>query len=467
MRKRQSTARTERVGVNAVEAACLRLNLIWRDLLQEDVGVDGTIEIVLGEFPSGKLVGAQVKSGRSYIRSETADGFRFYPRPDDLAYWSELSIPLLLLVHDPDSGATYWLDVTQHVQQRADDPLGKSYLAFSKSNTLNDDFVDHLKSLFDLSVYDEARLAAVRGELERLSHTMGEGSGRVTVSGLDLFLGGLWGLCSKLQFHSSLLADLVRNAVRDRGADFTVSYSFSRSELYPFIIGYVSLLTRHRLAVIDVADVNDSLYRKLEFPTFLAPLTTNGRRLVEHARSTGRTDAHDNRYFTLTLIPHEQIEVYAGFSEDPQVGFGPYTDVVGIAFNPHLDYYRVDHWRREPGADEPIRIAAQNMYLFELTDYVDRQFGALDRDGIVLRHLDLPISPLICWLEEWYGLKQLFGADVLQGRSNVEVYGFHDEIASIMGAAGVMTIAEPRTPDLPLRRLASGEVLQLPAREEG
>jgi len=72
MRRRSGTAVTERAGINAVEAACLDLNLIWRALLQEGVGVDGTIEIATGDFPSGKLVGAQVKSGRSYIRSETA-----------------------------------------------------------------------------------------------------------------------------------------------------------------------------------------------------------------------------------------------------------------------------------------------------------------------------------------------------------------------------------------------------------
>lgn len=36
MRKRTSTATTRRARINAVEAACLELNLIWRDLLQEE-----------------------------------------------------------------------------------------------------------------------------------------------------------------------------------------------------------------------------------------------------------------------------------------------------------------------------------------------------------------------------------------------------------------------------------------------
>ena len=108
MKKRVRNAKQERAGVIAVEQACNKLDLIWRNLLQEDVGVDGTIEIALGEFPTGKLVGAQVKSGVSYVRSETDSSFRFYPDKDDLTYWRELSIPLFLLVHHPDDGNVYW-----------------------------------------------------------------------------------------------------------------------------------------------------------------------------------------------------------------------------------------------------------------------------------------------------------------------------------------------------------------------
>ena len=461
MRRRSRTAVTERGGVNAVEAACLDLNLIWRDLLQEDVGVDGTIEIAIGDFPSGKLVGAQVKSGRSYIRSETSETFKFYPRADDLAYWRQLSIPLFLLVHDPDAKATYWLDVTHYVEERADDPLGVPYLLFRKSNLLDSSFASHLGGLFNLAHYDDARFQAVRAELEVLSHTMGEGTGRVTVTGLGLFLEGLWGLCSKVQFHASLLSDIVRRAVRDRGVEFLVRYSFARTELYPFIIGYIDILSRHHLAIVDSDDVNDSLYRKLEYPTFIAPLTTNGRRFVEHLRAAGREDARDHQYFTLSLIPHEQIEVYASFTDGEPGTFGTYTDVMGISFNPHLDYYRVEHWRRTIPTSAPVHVTSQNMTLFELTDHIERSFGHINRDRILLRHLDIPLTPLISWLEEWYGLDQPFSPEHLQGKSNVESYGFHDEIVSIMGAVGSMELSEPRVSTLPLRRLASGEMLDI------
>jgi hypothetical protein len=108
----------------------------WRDLLQEDVGIDGTIEIAVGEFPTGKLVGAQVKSGTSYVRAETPTSFRFYPDADDVQYWGGVSIPMFLLVHNPSSGAVHWADVGKYVEERAADPRARSYIEFAKSNVL-------------------------------------------------------------------------------------------------------------------------------------------------------------------------------------------------------------------------------------------------------------------------------------------------------------------------------------------
>jgi len=200
--------------VIAVEHACNRLDLIWRNLLEEDVGVDGTIEIVLGDFPTGKIVGAQVKSGASYIRSETDSSFRFYPDKDDLGYWRKLSIPLFLLVHHPGDDCVYWIDVTHHIQCRADDPLGTAYLTFSKTNRLDGAFEAYLRGRFDLTVYTDEQYADLRHELEAVIHEDGGSGAAVRITALDLFIEGLWGLCSKLQFHSSLLADLIRKVVR-------------------------------------------------------------------------------------------------------------------------------------------------------------------------------------------------------------------------------------------------------------
>jgi len=462
MRKRPQHAKTERAGLLAVETACNALDLIWRDLLQEDVGVDGTIEIAMGDFPSGKLVAAQVKSGASYIRAETDTSFKFYPKAGDLEYWSQLSIPLFLFVHDPATGTVFWVDITSHVQERAADPLGAAYIEFNKANTIDKAFEAYLRSKFDLAAYEDAEFEQVRAELEAIVHTDGSGDAAVTVSALDLFIEGLWGLCSKVQFHSSMLADMIRKDVRDRGTDIFVRYTFSRAALYPFFTQYFNVLTRHHLALIDAADVNHSLYAKLEFPTFVAPLTTNGRRFVEFLRDAGDDRVHDNRFFTQSLIPHEQIEIYKSFEmQGDRAVFGPCTDVLAISFNPHLDYYKLDHWRLVEAGKPFERAASQTIFYFELIEYLERTLEGMPKDNVVLRHLELPLTPLICWLEDWYEEPRPFPAAALGGKSNVETFGFYDEMTSIMATAGTMSFTEPPLLRLPIRRLASGEVLNL------
>jgi hypothetical protein len=452
----------ERAGLLAVGVACNELNLIWRDLLQEDVGVDGTIEVAIDEFPSGKLVGAQVKSGTSYIHAETEASFKFYPRTEDLEYWSRLSIPLILFVHNPHDGNVYWVDITRTVHEQAQNHERPAHIEFRKTDIINDAFELYLRGMFDLAVHNDEQLGALRAELERITHAFGDGEAEVVVSALDLFIEGLWGLCSKVQFHTSLLTSIIRRELWRRRQDFFAQYTFSRSSLYPFLTDYFRVLSKHHLASIDVSDVNQSLYAKLEVPTFVAPLTTNGRRFVESLRAAGIERARDNQFFTLALIPHEQIEVYQSFAlKNGKHEFGPFTDVLSISFNPYLDYYRLEHWHRIAPDKPAQKIVSQTSFYFELIEYVERVLANIPKDNILLRHQDLPLSPFICWLEDWYGAEgQSFPASGLEHKTNAELAGFNDEMTSIMAGVGVISVSEPPYPDLPIRSLFNGEVLE-------
>lgn len=459
MKKRNRNAITEREGLLAVEHACNRLDLIWRDLLQEDVGIDGTIEVAIGEFPTGKLVGAQVKSGTSYIRGETSDSFRFYPDADDIQYWAGVSIPMFLLVHDPRSGTVYWADIGRYVQERPEDPLGPSTINIAKSSVLDDEFAKYLRARFDLVLYSGEQYASASTEFQALSHTFGTGESAVTITALDLFIEGLWGLCSKIQFHSSLMSELIRRSAARRREVLLFTYAFDRASLYPFLTRYFNLLSRHHVAVLDSSDINQSLYGKLEFPTFIAPLTTNGRRFTEYLRASGVPRVHDNQHLTLALLPHVQIEVYSSFCvNDGCPVFGEFTDVLGISFNSHLDYYRIEHWRRASG-EEARKAWEQNAFLSEVREYLIHHFEKVPKDCLLFRYKDAPLAPLICWLEDWNDNRQpIAGAD-LEGKSNAETAGFHDELMAIMAPAGVMTVTEPKLPPFPIPLLANGDLL--------
>lgn len=460
MKQRLSNAKQGRAGVIAVEQACNRLDLIWRNLLEEDVGVDGTIEIAIGNFPTGKIVGAQIKSGKSYIRSETDDSFKFYPDKDDIEYWRALSIPLFLLVHHPVNDNIYWVDVGRYVESRAEEPLEKTYISFSKANTLDHAFETYLHGRFDLAVYTDEQYATLLHELKTLVHVDGVGPAAVTVTALDLFIEGLWGLCSKVQFHSSLMADLIRKMLREREGEIPITYTFARADLYPFFTRYFNILTKNHLALLDVADINESLYVKLEFPTFISCLTSNGRRFVEYLRNSNLPRVHDNQFMSLSVTPHVQIEVYSSFALiDEKAELGPFTDVLAIAFNPYLDYYRLSHWHRTAPGDAAVEVGAQNIHYHALREYIENHFRHIPKDNFIFRYLDIPLSPLICWLEHWNEHSYSMPTRELAGKSVKESVGFADELTSIMAPSGTLTITEPPSQQFPLPILANGEFL--------
>lgn len=77
-----------------------------------------------------------------------------------------------------------------------------------------------------------------------------------------------------------------------------------------------------------------------------------------------------------------------------------------------------------------------------------------------LRYFDIPLSPLICWLEAWYGHPEDMPTKNLRGKSATELAGFHDELMAITSPAGVVTVHEPPDLPFPIPVLVSGELLR-------
>jgi hypothetical protein len=240
------------------------------------------------------------------------------------------------------------------------------------------------------------------------------------------------------------VSDRIRKTVREQEGQIPISYTFDRASLYPFFTRYFNLLSKHHLANLDAADINESLYVKLEFPTFIAPLTTNGRRFVEYLRRTGVPNVRDNQFMSLSIQPHVQIEVYSTFqmTNDNRARLGPFTDVLAIGFNAYLDYYRLSHWRREAQDQPTVEVALQNISYYALREYIENRFGDIAKNNLLFRYLDVPLSPLICWLERWNENPNTLPTAELQGKSAAELAGFADEFASIMASA-VATFNEP------------------------
>jgi len=110
----------ERIGINAVEAIFLNeFGWLFREQAVSDYGVDAQVEVVENNEPTGKLIALQIKTGASYFRSKGSD-FVFYGELRHLDYWSRHSLPVFLVLHNPEKKLTLWQKVERRLANVTD-----------------------------------------------------------------------------------------------------------------------------------------------------------------------------------------------------------------------------------------------------------------------------------------------------------------------------------------------------------
>ena len=89
------------LGETAVKKLVLEMGMIYEHRWRLEAGIDGQIELrdPSTHAPLGKLLGVHVKStaaGR-YL-GETADLFEYLLKPEDLTYWRQSNIPVIIVL---------------------------------------------------------------------------------------------------------------------------------------------------------------------------------------------------------------------------------------------------------------------------------------------------------------------------------------------------------------------------------
>ncbi|WP_314326182.1 DUF4365 domain-containing protein [Paenarthrobacter ilicis] len=109
----------ERTGVNLVASIVNDAHCLWRETLMHDVGIDGQIEYVNAKNEAtGRMVLVQVKTGTSYFDSATDKFVSYYPAEKHRNYWEQAPLPVILVLHNPDSRETYWIDARSTLRGR-------------------------------------------------------------------------------------------------------------------------------------------------------------------------------------------------------------------------------------------------------------------------------------------------------------------------------------------------------------
>jgi hypothetical protein len=112
------SAETERIGVSAVQLQFTKLGYIFREQTISDYGIDAQIEFKIEGKASGKLIGLQIKSGDSYFAEESDDYFVYRGKIEHLKYWTEHSLPVIIILHDLRSEISYWQSISNYNAQR-------------------------------------------------------------------------------------------------------------------------------------------------------------------------------------------------------------------------------------------------------------------------------------------------------------------------------------------------------------
>jgi hypothetical protein len=106
---------TERLGINAVEGIFLN-DFKWIPRSQEssDMGIDSQVEVCAEGNPTGKLLALQVKSGASFFQESSRNCVVVRGKRVHYEYWLNHSLPVLLIVHNPETGETLWQHLSKN-----------------------------------------------------------------------------------------------------------------------------------------------------------------------------------------------------------------------------------------------------------------------------------------------------------------------------------------------------------------
>ena len=132
---KRSADETNRLGVQAVAKLFTGMRWAFREQTTSDFGIDAQAE-KLGDDGegSGRLIAMQIKSGSSWFRKRGSD-YVYYGEERHRAYWTEHSLPVFIILHDPDSELTLWQRVERHLVEEGEN--GRWSITIPVGNTLD------------------------------------------------------------------------------------------------------------------------------------------------------------------------------------------------------------------------------------------------------------------------------------------------------------------------------------------
>lgn len=117
MPKHKISSSTGKLGVTFVRAVVEGANCLFHKIDQEnDLGIDGIIELIRDEMPLNKQFAVQIKTGETYFDSVKRECA--FPVDGHYGYWSGYPLPVYGIVVLPAQKAAYWVDIKHYFKQQ-------------------------------------------------------------------------------------------------------------------------------------------------------------------------------------------------------------------------------------------------------------------------------------------------------------------------------------------------------------
>ena len=205
------------------------------------------------------MLAAQIKSGASYLQ-EHNEYFVFYADESHIKYWKLYPIPVILCVHNPDTGKTYYQAIHPHGHEVSTKIMIPQKQVLSYEN--REDIFASIAG-FSSAYHTTEELYTIMNSKRILT------CNNSYVSFLDLFVGGLTNLCTDLFCDTSVLSNLID--LRTRLPMFHIE-----QQDHDFLWEFIKFITKENLAKVNFeACLYDWEYRMID-PRILVPLTYRG-----------------------------------------------------------------------------------------------------------------------------------------------------------------------------------------------
>ncbi len=142
--KRMPSAKTGSIGVTRTQLAVQeKLGWLFREQFNHDYGIDAQVEVVAGDRVLGRLLALQIKSGPSWFKEPTVDGWWFRPERKHVSYWTSHSLPVVVVLYDESSERCHWQLVNSDTLVAVGD--GGWKLLIPRSHVLDEAAADDLR----------------------------------------------------------------------------------------------------------------------------------------------------------------------------------------------------------------------------------------------------------------------------------------------------------------------------------